>query len=101
MSKVLLRNDAGIQKEVKIGFSWTTFFFGCFVPLVRGDIKWAIIMIVIALVIGSFTFGMGAAIVGIVFSFKYNKIYAAGLLEKGYKAVNEDDHQRLLSVING
>lgn len=101
MEKIVLKNEVGLQKEVKIGFSWTTFFFGCLVPLVRGDVKWAAIMVGISLLVGSFTFGIGAAVVGIVFSFKYNKIYAAGLVEKGYKAVNEDEQQKLLSIING
>ena len=73
--KVMLKNEAGLSKEVKVGFSWTTFFFGFIPALIRGDLKWAIIMFLLSAVVGSFTFGVGAWVVWIVFSFIYNKIY--------------------------
>ena len=37
---VRLKNDIGMVKEAKIGFSFTTFFFGAFVPALRGDWKY-------------------------------------------------------------
>ena len=43
MEFVVLEKN-GLRKEVKVGFSWTVFFFGLFVPLFRGDLKWAAIM---------------------------------------------------------
>ncbi|QWU16092.1 hypothetical protein SAMN04487895_102344 [Paenibacillus sophorae] len=82
--KVVLKNPGGLTKEVKVGFSWTTFFFGFLPALFRGDLKWAIIMLIIEAVIGSFTLGVGAVVTGIVFSFVYNKIYIKELIEKGY-----------------
>ncbi len=88
--KVLLRHESGVTKEVKCGFSWTTFFFGFIVPLVRGDIKWALIMVVISIAVGSFTFGIGAVVSGIIFSFVYNKIYIKDLLQKGFKPADEN-----------
>ncbi len=39
-------------------FSWTTFFFGFIVPLVRGDLKWALIMVAISIAIGIPTLGL-------------------------------------------
>ena len=87
--KVVLQNDAGLTKQVKIGFSWTTFFFGFIPALIRGDLKWAIIMLLLEAVFGSFTFGIGAWFVGIVFSFVYNKIYIKELIEKGYKPADD------------
>ncbi len=87
--KITLKHESGVTKEVKYGFSWTTFFFGFIVPLVRGDIKWALIMIAISVVVGSFTFGIGTLVSGIIFSFVYNKIYIKELLEKGYRPANE------------
>lgn len=95
--KVKLKNNVGVTKEVKSGFSWTTFFFGFFPALIRGDLKWAIIMFIIAAVVGSFTFGLGAWIPGIIFSFVYNKIYIKELLEKGYQPADENAKSVLIA----
>ena len=71
-----LKNENGVTKEVKKGFSWTMLFFGVFVPLVRGDWKWFLITLIAAFV----TFGIS----WLIFPFFYNKIYLNELLEKGY-----------------
>lgn len=87
--KATLKGNNGLVKEVKVGFSWTTFFFGFFPALFRGDLKWAAIMFIISLVLGSFTFGFGGLVSGIVFAFIYNKIFIKELLEKGYEPADE------------
>jgi hypothetical protein len=92
---VNLKNESGLTKEVKVGFSWTTFFFGIFVPLIRGDIKWAAIMLGVALLAGVFTAGIGSFVVMVVFAFKYNELYIKDLIEKGYKPSNEEDADKL------
>lgn len=74
-----LKNDNGVTKTVKVGFSWTMLFFGVFVPLVRGDWKWGLISIVLAPI----TFGIS----WLVFPFIYNKLYINDLKNKGYKVV--------------
>lgn len=58
------------------GFSWTTLFFGFFVPLFRGDILWALLMVGAAFI--------SAGISVIIFPFFYNKMYIDSLLKKGY-----------------
>lgn len=67
----------GMTKEVKEGFSWTVLFFGIFVPLIRGDWLWFLIMLVAAFVTSGFAW--------LVFPFIYNKIYINNLMEKGYR----------------
>lgn len=90
-----LQNEAGVMKEVKVGFSWTTFFFGFFPALFRGDLKWAVIMFITAAAVGALTFGFGAWIPGIIFSFIYNKINIKELLEKGYRPADEQTQAEL------
>jgi hypothetical protein len=68
----------GQIKEAPVGFSWTTFFFGIFVALIRGDGKWAAIMFFAALL----TFGLS----WLVFPFIYNKLYLKDLLGNGFRA---------------
>ena len=67
----------GLIKEAPVGFSWTTLFFGFFPSLIRGDGKWALIIIVCAV------FSLGLA--NIVFAFIYNRLYITSLIEIGYK----------------
>ncbi|MBD2847097.1 DUF2628 domain-containing protein [Paenibacillus sp. IB182496] len=93
--KALLKNQAGVTKSVKVGFSWTTFFFGFLVPLFRGDLKWCIILVILEAVFGSFTLGIGAFVTGIIFSFVYNKLYIKELLEKGYAPATVRDQEIL------
>ena len=75
-TKIQLTN--GIEnKVVPLGFSWTTFFWGGWPALFRGDWLWFLII----LIPGLFTYGFTS----IVFAFFYNKIYAKSLFNKGYR----------------
>ncbi len=92
--KLTMENpQTGIIKKAPVGFSWTTLFFGGLPALFRGDIKWFLIQIIIAV----FTAGIS----NLVFAFIYNKTYIQKLLEKGFKvkdvegAVLEEANKRL------
>lgn len=80
MIVTLIHERTNLTKQVKVGFSWTTLFFGFFPALFRGDFKWAIIQCLLNIC----TFGVSS----LVFAFIYNKIYVTELIEKGYKAAD-------------
>ncbi|MDA0747765.1 MAG: HrgC protein [bacterium] len=75
-------SQSGVTKQTKLGFSWTTLLFGLFVPLLRGDLKWTIIMLILAFL----TFGIS----WLIFPFVYNKVYIKSMLESGYTPVDEN-----------
>ena len=67
-----------ITEKAPVGFSWTTLFFGFFVPLTRNDGIYALIMLGASII----TFG----IANLIFPFIYNKIFIQSLVKKGFKA---------------
>ncbi|KAF0468580.1 DUF2628 domain-containing protein [Pediococcus pentosaceus] len=98
MGRVNLKNPVTNQfKQAKVDFSWTTFFFGLFPALFRGDWKWFFVMLVVSIILGVPTMGIGAGLVGIVFAFFYNKLYINDLLSKGWVPSDESSKSMLLS----
>lgn len=78
---ITMKNDSGVEKKVKCGFSWTTFFFGWIPSLIRGDIVSAIKL-----------FLLGWITIGIYKDYKsynINRDYYNSLTEKGYKSDEE------------
>ncbi len=96
---ILQNKDTGLTKECATGFSWTTFFFGVFVPLIRGDLKWAFILFLLCVLVGIFTLGFGCILVGPIFAGFYNKIYIRGLMANGF--IPADDSSYNWCVVNG
>ena len=91
MTTIKLKNETtGQYKEAPVGFSWTTFFFGFFPALFRGDWKHALIMFVFAIP----TMG----IINLVYCFKYNKFYVHDLVGKGFKAVMTKEEAEFMSA---
>ncbi|MGL5329261.1 MAG: hypothetical protein ACRDD7_08335 [Peptostreptococcaceae bacterium] len=88
---VRFKNNIGMVKQSKLGFSWTTFFFGFFPALFRGDFKYFFIQLILA----SLTLGLS----NLVFIFIYNKLYIKDLLAKGYEPYGQSDKDIL--VVNG
>ena len=77
----MVHPNGSVKAGIKVGFSWTLFFFGVFVPLFRGDIKYFLIMLVAALV----TFGLS----WLVFPFIYNQLFVKDLIAAGYRPEGE------------
>ncbi len=115
VTTINLKKDNLIKKGF-VGFSWTTLFFGFLVPIIRGDVRWAIVMfislccyyfLVGAIIDGMFPdinkipdddliviflvvfLGNIINIVNIIIAFVYNKHYTAKLLEDGYEPADE------------
>ncbi len=74
--KIRLVNPTGFMKETKLGFSWTTLFFGVIIPAIRGDWKHFIMMFLLDWIT--------AGIAYFVWPFIYNKMYIRKLLEMGW-----------------
>lgn len=78
---VYLRNSVGVVKRVKLGFSWTMLFFGIFVPIFRGDLKWTVLFLILLIITSGLAW--------FVLPFIYNKLYIKSLLENGWFPADE------------
>ena len=76
MKKIMI-HESGIQKNIKVGFSWTTLFWGWIPSAMRGDVVSALKLFFI----GGVTFG----IYTLVKTVSINKDYEEFLLLKGFK----------------
>ena len=62
----------GVTKQVKVGFSWTTLFFGWLALAVRGTVG--------PMIVTLFTFGLA----GLYYCFTINRIHARQLAADGW-----------------
>lgn len=74
--------QTGLVQKGFFGFSWTTFFFGGWPAIFRGDFIVGVMFIVLQF----FTFGIAS----IIWAFLYNKSYTRKLLEKGYQFADSE-----------
>ncbi|HLU22617.1 MAG TPA: hypothetical protein VKZ77_09030 [Bacillaceae bacterium] len=88
MAKVKLKNKVGVVKELKVGFSWTTFFFGGWVAIFRGQwgevLKW--------IFLNPITIGIW----GLVQCWTTNKKTIISFIEKGYEPASDNDQSLLM-----
>jgi hypothetical protein len=90
-TKVAMRHrDSGNFKNGYYGYSWTTFFWGPFPALFRGDILTFIVVCLLLTVIGIMTAGAGGWLAIILWGFFYNKYYTSRLLKKGYQFASNE-----------
>jgi hypothetical protein len=85
--KISLINEFGKKVQVKAGFSWTTFFWGAWVPLFHGQVAEFFKFLVFA--------PITLSIYAWIQCFKGNKKYIEYLLEKGYKPVTATDQDMI------
>ena len=80
-------NESGIQKNCFVGYSWTYFLFGFFVPIFRGEISIGVFHLIFSLV----TFG----IFQLIMPFLYNKQYSIRLLNNSWSLNDSEDNNAI------
>ena len=84
--------QTGIRKNGFYGFSWTSFLFGGFPALFRGDVLHGIGILAVGVLFGAFSAGLLWLLVGLVWAFIYNKNYTHRLLQAGYQFDDTPEH---------
>ena len=78
-------NESGIQKSCFVGYSWTYFFFGFFVPICRGETLIGLSHLIFTVV----TFG----IFQLIMPFLYNKQYSTRLLNNSWSLYDSEENK--------
>ena len=106
-TEIPLRNPVtGEEKVAYQGYSWTSFFFGAFPTLLRGDIDLGlgVLAVTIVLGIGAFVAGLptwlSTGIVGGVWGIFYNDIHLNRLRRAGFEVVTSSMQPVDVSVQN-
>ncbi len=76
----LYNPQTGEEQNIRIGYSFTMFFFGFFVPFFRKDWQTGFILMLCDI----FTLGIAS----IIFAGFYNAYFSKKLIKKGYKIKN-------------
>lgn len=105
-TKITLRHSAsGVEKNAYYGFSWTTFFFGFWPALFRGDWLGFFGTLAVHVALAFLTFGIGNIVFMLVMCFIYNGWHARRLLVAGYEFTGSPDSKaraaRALNVSQG
>ena len=80
-------NESGILKNCFVGYSWTYFFFGFFVPIFRGEILIGVLHLIFSLV----TFGLFQ----LIMPFLYNKQYSTRMLNESWSLNDSEENNTL------
>ena len=84
----VIHKQSGIERKCFVGYSWTYFFFGFFVPIFRGEITIGIFHLIFSIV----TFGLFQ----LVMPFLYNKQASVRLLVNGWE-LNDTEENNLFA----
>jgi hypothetical protein len=81
-------NESNIENNCFVGYSWTYFFFGFFVPIFRGEISIGVFHLIFSIV----TFG----IFQLIMPFLYNKQYSMRLLNNSW-SLNDSEKNNAIA----
>tara|TARA_B100000686_G_scaffold269470_1_gene285444 strand:+ start:1999 stop:2292 length:294 start_codon:yes stop_codon:yes gene_type:complete len=86
-SQIYIRHEqSGITKNGYYGFSWTYFFWGWLVPIIRGEVGIGALHLLFSI----FTLGIWQIIV----CFLYNKQYMTRMLTTGWVLAGSEEENR-------
>lgn len=100
-SIAMRHKESGMVKEGFYGFSWTTFLFGFFPALFRGDFLTFVVGMIIAIPLAIATAGVSNIFIAIAWGFMYNKYYTRKLLERGYEFAGSEGENMLAAAALG
>mgnify|MGYP006146920771 FL=1 len=87
--EIIVKHDqSGVQSKCFVGYSWTYFLFGFFVPIFRGEMLIGVIHLIFSLV----TFGLFQ----LIMPFLYNKQYSVRLLSDSW-SLNDSEEKNLIA----
>ena len=89
-----LENSYGHRVQVKVGFSFTTLFWGWWVPLLRKDMQGFLVMLVVQTLL-ALVYAPIVLASSVAFAVFYNEMHIKGLMSKGYVPATHDAHQFL------
>jgi len=96
MKKLTLKNQNSEEiKQVKVGYSWTVFFWGCIPSLIRKDWMGALVILVLNLFVSYLVGAYGLLVADAIIGALYNKNYISRLLKDGFVPVSEQDKSLL------
>ena len=96
--KVFENPSNGHREKVKDGFNWVVLFFGPIWYLFNGMAAQGLGWLLVAVIAGSFTMGLGAVVVWIVAGVKANAGLAGKYLRDGWKHVGWEDGGAFIPV---
>ena len=93
--------DTGLTKDGFVGYSWTTFIWGFWPALFRGDYGTAALMFGVLILLGAATAGVGSIIGSAIWGGFYNKSYTQKLIENGYEFCDSESNNAIAAAAVG
>ncbi len=82
--------ESKLNKPIFVGYSWTYFFFGFFVPIFRGEIVVGLLHAILSFI----TFGL----FWLVMSFLYNRQYSERIISAGWQLSDTEECNQMVRL---